>query len=123
MSFIDTWNESYAHPLRWYYTREGLHQKAHRRFWRLLSIKTNPLDSKLLTSRLLLVRNIVELYLGLITSDDWLHFLTLANETSDCTSHIIQSDTRSRRRIEAPEAYSRFAGTIAPRTRPQALAA
>ena len=123
MAFVDTWNEFYAHPFQWSYTGEGLHRKAVRRFCRLLSLETNQMESKFLTSQLLLMSNIAEHYLGLIPSGDWLHLVNLANEKSDYITNIIESDTRPRGQIKARQAYSRFVETVAPYPQPLAMAA
>ena len=70
ISFIDTWNELYAHPFNWSYTGEGLHAKAVRRFCTLLSIETNQMECKFLTSQLLLMSNIAMNYLKHIPLKD-----------------------------------------------------
>jgi transposase len=123
MTFIDTWNEFYAHPFQWSYTGEGLHRKAVRRFCRLLSIETNQMDSKFLTSQLLLMSNIAENYLKLISPDDWLHLVNLANEKTAYITNIIEADTRPKAKIKARKAYSRFVETVAEYQQPLAEAA
>jgi hypothetical protein len=122
MTFIETWNEFYAHPFRWSYTGEGLHQKAVRRFCRLLSIETHQMDSKFLTSQLLLMSNIAEHYLGLIPSPDWFELIHLATEKSDYMNNIIISDSRPRGQKKAREAYSRFEETVINHATPLATA-
>ena len=52
--FIHTWNTFFAHPFTWSYTGEGLHEKAVRRFSKLLLIESRQMDSKFLTSQLTL---------------------------------------------------------------------
>ncbi|MDI7260917.1 MAG: hypothetical protein QME90_13485, partial [Thermodesulfobacteriota bacterium] len=123
MTFIETWNEFYAHPFRWSYTGEGLHQKAVRRFCRLLSIETDQMDSKFLTSQLLLMSNIAEHYLGLIPSSDWFQLINLATEKGDYISNIIESDSRPRGQKKAREAYSRFVEAVINHAAPLAMAA
>ncbi|RZB36567.1 MAG: hypothetical protein SRB2_02063 [Desulfobacteraceae bacterium Eth-SRB2] len=66
MAFIETWNEFYAHPFDWSYTGAGLHEKAVRRFSRLLSIETDQMDAKFLTGQLLLMSNLAEKHLKLV---------------------------------------------------------
>jgi len=123
LAFIDTWNEFYAHPFSWSYTGKGLHGKAVRRFCRLLSIETNQMDAKFLTSQLLLMSNLAEKYLRLIPQTDWCHLLNLATEKGDYITNIIESDTRPRGQIKAREAYSRFVETVINYTEPLAKAA
>jgi len=112
MAFIETWNEFYAHPFRWSYTGEGLHGKAVRRFCQLLFIQTDQMDSKFLTSQLLLMGNIAENCLGLIPSADWCRLINLAVEKRDYITNIIESDTRPRGQKKAREAYNRFLETV-----------
>lgn len=123
MIFIETWNEFYAHPFRWSYTGDGLHQKAVRRFCRLLSIETDQMDSKFLTSQLLLMSNIAEHYLKLIPSSDWFQLINLATEKGNYISNIIESDSRPRGQKKAREAYIRFIEAVINHAAPLALAA
>lgn len=112
MTFIDTWNDFYAHPFTWSYTGEGLHQKAVRRFCLLLSIETPQMDCKFLTRQLLLMSNIAENYLGLIPVADWLRLIDLATEKRDYMTNIIQSDSRPKGQKKAREAYIRFVDAV-----------
>jgi transposase len=123
MSFIDTWNEFYAHPFRWSYTGEGLHGKAVRRFCQLLFIQTDQMDCKFLTSQLLLMSNIAENYLGLIPPADWCRLINLATEKRDYIINIIESDTRPRGQKKGCQAYSRFLETVINNREPLAMAA
>ena len=117
-AFIDTWNEFYAHPFSWSYTGAGLHGKTVRRFCRLLSIETDQMDAKFLTSQLLLMSNLADKYLRLIPQADWLRLVHLAAEKDDYITNIIESDNRPRGKIKAREAYDRFIETVVNRTEP-----
>ena len=112
MTFIDTWNDFYAHPFTWSYTGEGLHRKAVRRFCLLLSIETPQMDCKFLTRQLLLMSNIAENYLELIPEADWLRLIELATETREYMINIIQSETGPKRQQQAREAYTRFVDSV-----------
>jgi transposase len=112
MTFIDTWNDFYAHPFTWSYTGEGLHRKAVRRFCLLLSIETSHLDCKFLTRQLLLMSNIAENYLELIPEADWLRLIELATEKREYMINIIQSETGPKRQQQAREAYTRFVDSV-----------
>jgi transposase len=112
MSFIDTWNDFYAHPFTWSYTGKGLHQKAVRRFCLLLSIETSQMDCKFLTRQLLLMSNIAENYLQFIPEADWLRLIELATEKREYMINIIQSETGPKRQQQAREAYTRFVDSV-----------
>jgi hypothetical protein len=112
MTFIDTWNDFYAHPFTWSYTGEGLHRKAVRRFSLLLSIETPQMDCNFLTRQLLLMSNIADHYLRLIPLADWLRLIELATEKQNYITNIIQSDPRPKRQKHGWEAYTRFLKTV-----------
>jgi hypothetical protein len=112
MTFIDTWNEFFAHPFKWSYTGKGLYAKAVRRFCRLLSIQTDQMDSKFLTSQLLLMSNIAENYLKSIPVADWLQLLDLAKQSDKYINKIIELENGPKRREKARQAYARFVQTV-----------
>ena len=123
ITFIDTWNEFYAHPFQWFYTGQGLHRKAVRRFSQLLAIKTDQMDSKFLTAQLLLMSNISENYLDLIPSADWSRFINLAAEKHEYITNIIESEPGPSRQQKAREAYIRFVESVINNTEPLSRAA
>jgi len=123
IAFIDTWNEFYAHPFNWTYTGEGLHEKAVRRFSRLLSIETDQMDAKFLVGQLLLMSNLAEKYLKIIPQADWLNLIHIATEKAAYITHIVESDTRPRAKIKTREAYDRFIETVINHKEPLARAA
>jgi hypothetical protein len=123
MTFINTWNDFYAHPFTWSYTGEGLHQKAIRRFSMLLSIETPQMDCKFLTRQLLLMSNIAENYLGFVPVADWIRLIDLAVEKQDYMTNIIQSDSGPKRQKQAREAYTRFTESVINGSQPLAARA
>jgi hypothetical protein len=112
MAFIETWNEFYAHPFRWSYTGDGLHQKAVRRFCQLLFIQTDQMECRFLEKQLLLMKNISESYLSFIPTADWARLINLAVEKRDYITGIIESETKPKVQKRAREAYSRFSDTV-----------
>ncbi len=112
-SFIDTWNEFFAHPFKWSYVGKDLYAKAVRRFNRLLSIQTDQMDSKFLTSQLLLMCNIADKYIDRIPVADWRQLLDLATQSHDYINKIIETETGPKRQQKAHQAYARFVRTLA----------
>jgi len=112
LAFIDTWNDCYAHPFSWSYTGEGLHPKALRRFCRLLSLQTDQMDAKFLSSQLLLMSNLAENHTKLIPAADWRQLLQLAADNHTYITNIIDTETKPRRQNRAREAYDRFRQTV-----------
>ena len=89
-----------------------MHEKAVRRFSRLLSIETDQMDAKFLTGQLLLMSNLADKHLNLIPEADWRHLIHIATEKESYISHIVESDTRPRAKIKTHEAYDRFLETV-----------
>lgn len=112
MDFIDTWNEFFAHPFNWSYTGEGLHAKAVRRFCRLLSIQTDQMDSKFLTSQLLLMSNIADNYTKLVPDADWFQLLDLAAQSDIYINNIIEMEAGPKRQKKARQSYTRFVQSV-----------
>ena len=112
LAFIDTWNECFAHPFSWSYTGEGLHPKAVHRFGRLLALQTDQMDSKFLSSQLLLMSNLAEHYAQCIPSTDWMQLIHLAVDNDSYITRIIDTETKPRRQMKARQAYARFAETV-----------
>jgi len=111
-SFVDTWNQFFAHPFTWSYTGEGLHAKAVRRFSTLLALQTDQMDCKFLTSQLLLMSNIADNFPGLTSAGDWLRLINLAVEKDSYITKIIDTEAKPRPRKKAREAYNRFAQSV-----------
>ncbi|WP_331460267.1 IS630 family transposase [Desulfosarcina ovata] len=111
-AFIDTWNEFFAHPFKWSYTGKGLYAKAVRRFCRLLYIKTDQMDSKFLTSQLLLMSNIADNYLNAIPVSDWIQLLDLAAQSDEYICNIIERETGPIRLKKARNAYALFSEAL-----------
>ena len=120
VSFIETWNECFAHPFSWSYTGKGLYTKAVQRFNRLLAIETEQMDCKFLMSQLLLMCNIAENYIERIPSDDWIQLIDLASEKKQYITNIIEVDSGPRRKRRARDAYARFVQTVTNRKNPLA---
>lgn len=112
IAFIDTWNQFFAHPFSWSYSGEDLYAKSVRRFCRLLSIQTDQMDSKFLTSQLLLMSSIAENYVKSIPDADWRQLLDLATRSDGYINNIIEMETGPKRQKKARRAYDRFAQTV-----------
>lgn len=118
ISFINTWNEYFAHPFNWSYKGEDLYAKAVRRFCRLLCIQTDQMDSKFLTSQLLLMNNIADNYLISIPPGDWGHLLDLADKSQKYINQIVENETGPIRYKKASNAYALFVQTLKDKEHP-----
>ena len=70
------------------------------------------MDSKFLTSQLLLMSNIAENYVKSIPVPDWLQLLDLATCNDKYISNIIEMETGPNRQKKALQAYARFLQTV-----------
>ena len=71
MEFIDTWDLLFAHPFRWTYTGEGLHEKAISRFNTCLMTEHKQMDATFLSKQLRLMCNIARGYRRITESKEW----------------------------------------------------
>lgn len=108
IEFIETWNNFYAHPFKWKYTGEGLHEKAISRFNKLLLIESGKMDIKFLTKQLLLMFNIVQVYYKILQSKEWLLFSDLILSKSDYINKIISGEIKEKKKIKALQALDKI---------------
>ncbi len=111
-SFIETWNNHYAHPFTWTYTGAGLHQKAVRRFSKVLLIESKQTDCKFLTSQLRLIGNIAKEYRRSVPDQDWKQFVDLLDAKRDYINHIVARDEKVRRRTTAQKALTEITALL-----------
>ncbi len=71
VAWLDQWNCLLAHPFRWTYDGEGLHDKAVTRFTAMLNQAAEQLEIRLLTKELLLMTNLLGSYLKKVDTDTW----------------------------------------------------
>lgn len=71
VAWLDEWNCLLAHPFRWTYDGEGLHDKAVTRFTDMLDQAAEQLEIRLLTKELLLMTNLIGSYFNKVDTDTW----------------------------------------------------
>jgi len=111
-AFLETWNNSFAHPFDWSYTGDGLHEKAVRRFSKLLLLESNQMDAKFLTSQLLLMSNLADHYRDQVPTRDWHKLVELTSAKADYLTTIIDTETKPKRQQKARHAREHFNDTV-----------
>ncbi len=71
LDFTETWNVHFAHPFKWTYTGEGLHEKVIARFIRWLQIESPQMTPKFLEKQIVLMQNIAYTYWPKVKIDVW----------------------------------------------------
>lgn len=106
--FIGAWNRCFKHPFTWQYDGVGLHEKAIRRFVRLLYIESREMDARFIGNQCLLMSNLIRDYHALAPDDDWENLRHVWRDKEAFAARVIQNDPGPRRRKHALEALSQF---------------
>jgi hypothetical protein len=104
-TFMDTWNEYFAHPFSWNYTGKGLHEKVVSRFNTLLAISSNQVSISFLINQLQLIINIYNQYPEILKTQEWADFLKLFELKTVYIQNIILSSGKPRQIKKAREVY------------------
>ncbi len=99
-SFLDTWNEHFAHPFRWTYTGEGLAEKVVARFIDWLTSRPREMDRKFLHKQLLLLNNLALDYWPAVPRRRWQALLDAIPNSRTSLDHIIGSHAESQQALE-----------------------
>lgn len=100
-AFINEWNIYLAHPFKWSYDGEGLHQKVVLRFVRMLENSTEKLNVKFLTKQLLLMTNVIKTYWDTVELNIWLKLDNAIASKGDQINKIISEDESTKRKKKA----------------------
>lgn len=106
LGFADLWNQLLAHPFRWTYDGKGLHEKAVKRFVKMLTDCSGQLDVKILTKLLMLMTNLLRDYFSAVSDNTW-HLLThsLSSRWNEFAT-LIEREQGPRRKQRAHEAIA-----------------
>jgi len=93
LAFADSWNLLLAHPFRWTYDGKGLHEKAVKRFAKMLSNSpvTN-INLKSLTKLLILMTNLLNDYFSQVTTETWNHLFQSFCSQSEFIADVIRQE-------------------------------
>lgn len=105
-AFVEEWNLLLAHPFRWNYTGDGLHQKAISRFTQLLRVSAAEFETATLTKQLKLMRNLLIDYAAEIPIDTTRLLIDTLRATSDTLLKLIQNEPGPIRKQNAEDALA-----------------
>lgn len=105
-AFVEEWNLLLAHPFRWTYTGDGLHQKAVSRFTELLHTSASEFETATLTKQLKLTRNLLTDYPTEIPVETIRLLIDTLHEKSATLRQLIQNEVGPIRKKNAEEALA-----------------
>ena len=111
-AFIDEWNYHLAHPFKWSYDGDGLHQKAVHRFVRMLENNAEKLNVKFMTRQILLMINIIKTYWDKVGLDIWLKLDNALTTKGNQMNEIISKDDGAKRKEKANKALVELIDTL-----------
>jgi transposase len=111
-AFIHEWNTCLAHPFKWSYDGEGLHQKVVLRFVRMLEKRVEKLEIKFLTKQALLMTNLMINYRDKVDRDIWLKLDSVIALKKDQMEKVISQDNGPKRKKKALAALDVLVDTL-----------
>ena len=113
VEFIDTWNLLFAHPFRWKYTGEGLHEKAISRFNTCLITAHKQMDATFLSKQLKLMCNIARGYRRVTESKEWQQLCELIGLKAGYIDAVANAGGTEKKTSNAREALEELRELIA----------
>ena len=93
LAFADSWNHLLAHPFRWTYDGMGLHEKAVKRFAKMLhNSPVTHINLKTLTKLLRLMTNLLNDYFSQVTTETWNHLFQSLYSQSESIADVIRQE-------------------------------
>jgi len=99
--FSDTWNALLAHPFRWSYEGNGLHEKAVKRFATMLRSSATNINLRTLTKLMSLMSNLLDDYFDKISVETWKHLLQALSSQFENIADIILQESGPQRKKKA----------------------
>ena len=100
-TFQETWNLLLAHPFRWTYDGNGLHEKAVKRFTAMLRSSAAKINLRTLTKLLMLMTNLLEDYFKEISKETWNHLVQALSSQFETIVDIIRQEPGPKRKKKA----------------------
>ncbi len=114
-AFVDAWNLLLAHPFRWTYDGEGLHEKAVKRFAAMLRNSATQMELRILTKLLLLMRNLLNDNFLQVSEETWQQLFAALSTQSESIIGLINQEKGPLRKKKAQDAVAQLA--VAPHRR------
>ena len=105
-AFALDWNTLLAHPFQWSYDGKGLHEKAVKRFTKMLHLSAAQMELRILTKQMKLLTNLLGDYVSEVPKETWEQFSEALRSQSDTITDLIQSEEGPQRKLNAQQAVT-----------------
>jgi transposase len=105
-AFALDWNTLLAHPFKWSYDGKGLHEKAVKRFTKMLHLSAAQMELRILTKQMKLLTNLLGDYVSEVPKETWDQFSKALRSQSDTIADLIQSEEGPQRKHNAQQAFA-----------------
>lgn len=100
-AFLKEWNELLAHPFKWSYGGEGLHEKSVKRFIAMLGKSAHQMEISTLTKQLKLMANLINHYYTKVSSETWIELMKSISSQGETLQLLIDQEKGPRRHENA----------------------
>lgn len=105
-AFGEQWNLLIAHPFRWSYDGNGLHDKAVTRFTAMLLSSGAQMDLRVLTKLLRLMKNLLDDYFSEVSEKSWLRLVAALSSQAEGIATLIEQEEGPVRKAKAQVAVA-----------------
>ncbi len=103
-AFANEWNLILAHPFQWSYEGKGLHEKAVKRFTKMLHQSAGKMELRTLTKQMCLLANLLRDYLSKVSKESWKQLFAALCDQSETIDDLIQCEEGPIRKCKAQQA-------------------
>jgi hypothetical protein len=111
-AFMDDWNTLLAHPFRWTYDGTGLHDKAVKRFTRMLQSSAADMEIRILTKQMMLLANLLKDYSSEVSRDSWQCLTAAIGSQSETIAELIRREEGPKRKHRAQQAAANLTAAL-----------
>ena len=111
-AFATEWNTLLAHPFKWSYDGTGLHEKAVKRFTKMLQSSVAQMELRILTKQMMLMTNLLNDYVSEVPKESWEQFSVALQSQSDTIAELIQGEQGPRRKQNAQHAFTNLSEAL-----------
>ena len=111
-AFVVDWNTLLAHPFQWSYDGSGLHEKAVKRFTKMLHSSAAQMELRILTKQMMLLTNLLRDYSSEVPEETWDQFAAVLRSQTDTITGLIQGEEGPQRKHKAQQALNNLTAAL-----------
>lgn len=111
-AFMNDWNSLLAHPFRWSYDGIGLHEKAVKRFTKMLQGSAGQMEIRVLTKQMMLLTNLLKDYFSEVSRNTWRQLSEAISLQSETISDLIRQEDGPIRKQKAQQAAANLTAAL-----------